>query len=278
MKVYFPIPPNITVEGLKDKIYGSITFLNIPNNRLKPFLSRNLYRDIVFLGIYQLKNKCWSLITVKKCLPFEFLEISRNEFNVKDHEIIVAVVKKSNFFENQSRTLTEPDSLKIDNSIVAQRVSLNFSFLNLTSSFQGEYPFGMASLNKSSFLSFDTLKGVDNEKQKSYLILMNISKNYNSTETIEVRVFDPNNKYNYRLLEARRNSFSVYPTVEYEKEFEQKETIFFSSNKCSFIPIILSINLRNRLLSLEHIHPPTEYFFGSRKKELVKFTKTQWLN
>ena len=63
-----------------------------------------------------------------------------------------------------------------------------------------------------------------------------------------------------------------------EKEFEQKETIFFSSNKCSFIPIILSIHLKNRLLSVEHIHPPTEYFFGSRKQELVKFTKTQWVN
>ena len=86
-----------------------------------------------------------------KCEPFEFVEINRLEQNFEDHEMVVVVAKKSNCFEEESKILPEPDS-RIDNSIVVQRVSLNFSFLKSTSSYQGEYPLQMARLEKSSFI------------------------------------------------------------------------------------------------------------------------------
>ena len=34
----------------------------------------------------------------------------------------------------------------------------------------------------------------------------------------------------------------------------------------------------NKLLSVEHVHPPTEYFFGPRKNEVIRLTKMQWIN
>ena len=37
MGAYFPLPPTISIEGMQEKIFGSLTFLNCPNNRLKPF-------------------------------------------------------------------------------------------------------------------------------------------------------------------------------------------------------------------------------------------------
>ena len=126
MKAYFPIPPNIKIKNFKNKIYGSITFLNIPNNRVKPIFFKYINKNIFFVGIYKLKNKSWVLLNLKKCKPYEFLEISRKDFNVKDNEMIIAVVKKSNSFESYSNILPPPDSLKIDNSLVAQRVSFNF--------------------------------------------------------------------------------------------------------------------------------------------------------
>ena len=51
MGAYFPLPPTISIEGIQEKIIGSLTFLNYPNNRLKPFFSKNDYKDNVFLGI-----------------------------------------------------------------------------------------------------------------------------------------------------------------------------------------------------------------------------------
>ena len=88
------------------------------------------------------------------CKPFEFLEISRCELNVMDDEIVVIVPKKSNSFQYVVDILPEPESLRVDNSFVAQRVSLNFSYLNAESSFQGEYPFNLANSKKGSLFSF----------------------------------------------------------------------------------------------------------------------------
>ena len=149
MKVYFPIPPNIKIANTKGKIISSITFLNIPNNRLKSLFFKK-YQDKVFLGIYHLKNKKWLLLKIKECDPLQFIEINRKELNVNDNEIVVIVPKKSKTFEKETIFLPKPDSLKIDNSIVAQRVSLNFSYLDSCSSYQGEYPYNMACLKKSS--------------------------------------------------------------------------------------------------------------------------------
>ena len=86
MKAYFPVPPNIRLQSCKDKIFGSITYLNTPNNRLESIFIRKAYKDIVYLGIYHLKNKYWRLKKVIKSAPFEFAEINRGELNFEDHE------------------------------------------------------------------------------------------------------------------------------------------------------------------------------------------------
>ena len=44
MRAYFPLPPSISIEGIQQKIIGSLTFLNYPNNRLKPLFSENKYK------------------------------------------------------------------------------------------------------------------------------------------------------------------------------------------------------------------------------------------
>ena len=44
MRAYFPIPPNIRLKSCKDKILGSITFLNTPNNRLESMFIRKYIR------------------------------------------------------------------------------------------------------------------------------------------------------------------------------------------------------------------------------------------
>ena len=160
MQAYFPLPPNIKIPELKKKINGSISFLNCPSNRLKSLFFYREYRQNVFLGIYAFKNNFWILIDKKKCEPFNFLEINRTHLEVKDHQMVIAVVKKVDQFPLRSVELPVPDSLKIDNSPIAQRVSLNFSFLNSTTSYQGEYPLIMSNSKKSSFFSFDTLKEI----------------------------------------------------------------------------------------------------------------------
>ena len=277
MRAYFPLPPTISIEGIQDKIIGSITFLNCPNNRLKPFFSNKRYDDIVYLGIYLFNNQNWNLLGIQKCNPFDFLEINRNHLNVDDTQMIVVIAKKINDFKKISITLPEPDSLKIDDSIVEQRVSMNFSFLKSVSSYQGEYPLNMSELKKGSLFTFDTLKDSENSSIKNYVILMNLSKNYSFSERERIKIFNPENKDKFKYIDAFRNSFNILETNIYEKLLDSQKTIFLTSETCSFIPIMLSVNLQTNQLSVEHTHPPTEYFFGPQKFEFMHLMKKIWI-
>ena len=278
MTAYFPIPPSITFDHDKGKIIGSITFLNYPNNRLKSILKKNRYSDIVYLGLYCFRNKKWFLLRTFKCNPIEFIEISRSKLDVEDHEMVVAVPKKLNIFKENYDNLPAPDLLKIDNSNISQRASLNFSYLNSTTSYQGEYPFIMSDIKKGSLLTFDSLKQTNFSSNKNFLILMNISNNFNSLEPIKIEYFNPKNRDKIKIVYARRNYFSVFKSSEYESYLDNPSTIFFRSNEVSFIPLMLSIDINTNQLSVEHTHPPSEYFFGFQKLNYVNLIKKQWIN
>ena len=278
MSAYFPVPPSLSLSGYKNKIIGSITFLNYPNNRLKPIFSRKKYKDIVYLGIFCFRNQKWHLLQTNICKSLDFVEVSRSKLNVEDDEMVVVVPKKSNIFEQTYINLPPPDSLKIDNSTVAQRASLNFTYLNSTSSYQGEYPLNMSTLRKGSLLSFDGLKQTYNSSNRNFLILMNLSKNNYSLDKIKIKIFNPIDKKKFKFLYAKRNAFSIFETSKYEEDIDNFSTIFLTSNSAAFIPLMVSIDLNTNQLSVEHTHPPTEYFFGNGKIENVKLLKKQWID
>lgn len=277
MSAYFPIPPSISLNKSENKIIGSVTFLNFPNNSLNSIFKKDKYKDIVYLGIYFFRNQEWNLLEIKKCNPREFCEISRSNLDVNDHEMVVLVPKKINIFQKNYNNLPKPDSLKIDNSLVAQRASLNFTYLNSTTSFQGEYPHKMSSLDKGTLLTFDTLKQTNNSSNKNFLILMNISKNNKSEDPVKIKYFNPNNMKEFKLLYAKHNAFSVFETSLYENNIDTSATVFFTSTKSTFIPLMLSLNMKTNQVSVEHTHPPSEYFFGSQKGRYVNLIKKQWI-
>ena len=41
---------------------------------------------------------------------------------------------------------------------------------------------------------------------------------------------------------------------------------------------MLSIDINTNQLSVEHTHPPSEYFFGTQKLNYVNLIKKQWIN
>ena len=134
-----------------------------------------------------------AFVEIKRCEPNQFIEIKRNELKVEDTQMVVAIPKKLNDFKNITSKLQEPDSLRVDNSGVAQRVSLNFSISNSITTYQG-ISILMSSLQKGSLFSFDTLKDIKYLNKKSFLILMNISQNNNKFEKIKLKLFDQTKK------------------------------------------------------------------------------------
>ena len=278
MSSYFPIPPTINVAELSLEISGSTTFLNIPNNRLKGRTFGKSYNQVIYLGLYSLEKDNWSLIKVFKTRPFEFTQVKRKDFECHSNQMLVLVPQKTNNFPKVTKKLPRPDSLRIDKSPVAERCSLNFSFKNSVTSYQGEYPFEMALLKKSSFLSFDALKQTcKKDEVLNFIIYMNININSDLRGEVNINVFNPSKSFFKREFVAKRNSFTIH-RIQEQKEGENINSVcFYTSEECSFIPITLTLNLKTNQLSAEHTHPPTELLYGPNKKEGVRLLKKTWL-
>ena len=278
MSSYFPIPPTIKVEELSLEIQGSTTFLNIPNNRLKNSIFGRSYNQVIYLGLYSLEKYNWSLIKVFKTLPYEFTQVDRKDFDCHSNQMLILVPQKINNFPKSPKKLPKPDSLRIDRSPIAERCSLNFSFKNSTTSYQGEYPYEMALLTKSSFFSFDAIKQTSKkDKVINFIVYMNINVDSDLKEEVILNVFKPSNRFLKKDFVARRNSFTIH-RIQEEKAGEQISSVcFYTSENCSFIPITLSLNLKTNQLSAEHTHPPSELFYGLNKIDGVRLLKKTWL-
>ena len=211
MSSYFPSHSNIFIEESSCKIYGSTSFLNTPNNRLKKSIFEKPYNTIIYLGLYSLTKQNWILIKTFECNPHEFVEVHRKNLKVFDNQMLLLVPQTTNNFPAQVNELPRPTSLRIDKSPVEERCSLNFHLKKSMTSYQGEYPFQMASLRKSSFFSFDGLKQISkNENLINFIIFMNININSESQEKVTIKVFNPNNKEHKKNIIAQKNSFTIY--------------------------------------------------------------------
>ena len=277
MSSYFPIPPTINLEELSLKIAGSTTFLNIPSNRLKNRIFGKSYNQVIYLGLYSLEKYNWSLIKVFKTSPYEFAQVERKDFECESNQMLVLVPQKTNNFPKSPKKLPKPDSLRIDKSPVAERCSLNFSFKNSVTSYQGEYPFEMALLKNSSFFSFDALKQSSfKDEVLNFVIYMNININSDVRDEANINVFNPSDIFLKRKFVAKRNSFTIH-RIQEEKEGENINSVcFYTSEECSFIPVTLTLNLKTNQLSAEHTHPPSKFFAGN-KGDVVKLIKKNWI-
>ncbi len=278
MSSFFPIPPTINLEESSLEITGSTTFLNIPNNRLKGTIIGKSYNKVIYLGLYALEKYNWTLIKIFKTFPYEYVQVERKDFEVHSNQMLVLVPQKTNNFPKTPKKLPNPDSLRIDKSPVAERCSLNFHFKKSITSYQGEYPFEMASLEKSSFLSFDALKqSFNSEELVNFIIFMNINVNSDLQGEVKINVFNPSNKSLKKEFIARRNSFTIH-RIQEENNGEKLDSVcFYTSKDSSFIPINLTLNLKTHQLSAEHTHPPTELFYGLNKMDGVRLLKKTWL-
>ena len=235
------------------------------------------YTSIIYLGLYCLNEQNWILIKTLECIPYEFVEVHRKNLKVDDNQMLLLVPKTTNNFPTETKELPKPDLLKLDKSPITQRVSLNFNFKKSTSSYQGEYPYKMASLKKGSLFTFDGLKQISEDKKLiNFLIFMNINIHSESQEEVIIKVFNPANKKQENNISAKKNSFTIHRIEDKNVSDIKNETLFYTSNYSSFVPITLSVNLQTNQLSAEHTHPPADLFIGNQSKG-VKIIKENWI-
>ena len=276
MSSYYPLLPNIVLED-KEKIIGSLTILNFPNNFVKDNFTQ-IKKIHINVGVYKLENSKWELLEIFKCPYRKFLCITREMISVPDNIMVVCVIRKDREFPKICSILPSPHSIRVDNSVVEERASYNFLFKKSSTSYQGEYPSNMAKIKKGSFLSFDTLKSKSQSMfVEDYLLLMNLNISAKINSEILIKVYDPDEKLYSFDLKARQNYISIFNLKSFEKKYQNK-TLFYCSKESTFIPLFLSLDKNNNNLSFEHTHPPSDIFLGRNKLNAVKILKQKWLS
>lgn len=283
MTCYFPIPNNIENEDSQNlNIRTSITLINHPNNLLlRNYQSRNLVKNDIFYNLYTLYEGQWQKFLTKKCQFGESIEFFRDKLTLPKKNFVVIVPSKENNLPSLTDFLPIPYSNRFDKSPIAERASYNFYIGDVSTSYQGEYPFNMAKLKRGSFFSFDSLRLDYLKNSYCFIILMNLNLDAtkNNKHKIDLLRFDRPKK-NICSFDAYSNNFTVFKIPNLNiKDNNKEKNLYFSCKSATFIPIYLTVFLskNNSQINVEHTHPPTEFFWGLDRLEGVKLLKKNWL-
>ena len=179
MSSYYPIPNDYKLPNHRNLIIrSSITLFNYPNNSL--LKNKDKYKKNIFFYIYYLINNKWKKCEQKICKYGEKVEIKRKQLNIPEDTFAVVVPSFNKDNPDELSILTKPSSTRMDRCPIAERASYNFSINELTTSFQGEFPFTLANLKKSSFFSFDSLRVDRLINTETFLILINLDREQNT--------------------------------------------------------------------------------------------------
>jgi len=274
MSAYFIIPPNINFEEGNKKVYGSITYINLPNNRK---FNTTLEKSSIILALYKFSYAKWELVDIINCDFGEIIEISRCDYCVEDNQMFLAVRLQKEYDPKSIIILPEPFSSRIDNSPINERASLNLKYYDSETSYQGEYPYEMAKLKKGSLLSIDgsmtkIIPGIER-----FYIFMNLNIDSRCNEEVPIYLFNPDNPSKKITFKAKKNIFSILNLKHISSKLDLSKSLFISSKNCSFIPLIFSIDKTCNQLSLEHTTPPLDMLWGRDKFKFVRMIKNNWV-
>ena len=276
----FPIPPDFSLDN-KSKLFvrSSLTLINYPNNCLLKNLKRNENFDDIFYSIYTLENEYWSKLDTLKCCYGSILNISRHDLNIKDNKLAIVIPSKSSDLPEKTRFLPQPDTLRIDNSPIAERASYNFQLDKSTSCYQGEYPYKMTTSKYASFFSTNLINDDYLSNSSSYLLLVNIKNDACITKNNKLKFFNPKTKEIRKIFNIKSNSFVVLSINSLKTDHYNKERIFLSCASEIFLPIYINVNIieNNYEINVEHTHPPFENFWGRDRLIANKIIKNNWV-
>tara|TARA_B100000886_G_scaffold296523_1_gene223788 strand:+ start:46836 stop:47678 length:843 start_codon:yes stop_codon:yes gene_type:complete len=279
MTSYFPIPKNYKcISQGNITVKSSLTIFNYPNNCL--MRNSQINKKDIFFYIYYLTKKKWKQYEKIICEYGEKVEIKRDDLDIPNNSLAVVIPSYKEDNPKDLSILIKPSSIRKDKTPVAERASYNFSINNLTTSFQGEYPFDLANLKKTSFFSFDSLRNDSLDKTETYLILINLDREAANCDIHKVFLYLAKSKKVIKKVNIKTNSCNYVKLPKIKGNHKSAgEPIFISCATKSFIPLYLTINFEkdNFEIAVEHTHPPSELFWGDNKYQYSKLLKSNWI-
>ena len=261
------------IVNVGDNIISSVHISKfVPNRRAKS----PKYIDFK-VGVYtQTKaNVNWEKIDEASFNGENNIKLSSSDYNLEIGQLAVVIPCEIGFELKESlRVLPKPLSRKVDFSPVSERATISFERGKAVSSYQGDFPYQMSKV-KGTFLAFDALafnshKGINNK-----LILINIfSQELTEKKQFSLHMINSITKENIKKQAYIHNSAAIM-NFDCNKDLSY---IFYSKDTLG-IPIFISYHEDlDSNLSVEHSHPPSEYFFGESKFIGQQELKTNWLS
>jgi hypothetical protein len=260
------------IVNVGDDIVNSIIISSIvPNRRM-----RSIERIDFKLGVYMQKKSStqWKKMDEIFFSDSNNIKLSSCDYDMEVGQLAVIIPVDIGFeLGDNLSALPEPISRKTDTSPVNERAMISFRRGNSESSYQGEFPYLMSKI-KGTFLAFDSLTHNRGGHVKNKLVFINIfSQELLKKESFNLFMVNSVNKECVKEEHYEHNSAAIMNfncKQNYQYAFYSKDTLG--------IPIFISYSDDNSNLSVEHTHPPSEFFYGDNKFSYQQKLKSNWLS
>jgi len=258
------------LTNVGNEIINTINLSKFTSNRLS-----SLNKEIRFkVGVYIQKHDDikWQKIDEVGFNNTNNIKLCSTDYRLALGQLAVIIPSNIEMVLNDFYdVLPSPLSRKIDFSPVAERAAIYFEKGKAFSSYQGEFPHQMSCF-KGSFLTFDPLMKSQNSSIKTKMILINIhTKKLNKKEIFTLNMA---NSLSNKIILSKDYVHNSACIVDIQS-FNDEELCFYSKDTLG-IPIFISYD-EDRYLSVEHNHPPSEYFYNN-KIDGQKILKHNWLS
>jgi len=250
----------------------SLTLSSIVQNSTKFYKFKNLCDRVWF---FDNKKNHWVNLANLFFKNKNVIEISSRDFFKYQKITNLLLVSLDNSVRNKySKKIPNSFIKKIDFSPHTMRGKHSFIKNNISSGYMGEYPLKMTKVSSGNVFSYVNMFHSQPLKSKSSIVFINFSENQNMEGKLLLVDLDEN-----RVIFSKKTKSNQACTISLEnKIFFGKKIALYSLGHIG-IPIYINeygVN-KKQSLSVEHSHPPSEYFFSDIYKHQA-ILKKNWLN
>lgn len=258
------------LANVGDEIINSVSLSKFIPNRMSRTEAEVMYKVGVYTQLFE--STRWKKIDEIEFNAGNNIILNSNDYDLCVGQLAVIIpIGMSVGLKDEYETLPKPLVRKLDLSPVNERATISFTRGNAFSSYQGEFPFQMSRI-KGTFLAFDPLMQDKNKTIKTKIVFINIYSNkLDEKESFELIVANSNSKEKLASKEYVHNSACI---IDFQA-INNIELCFYSKNTLG-IPIFVSYD-DTGYLSVEHTHPPSEYFWNNKFKG-QQILKKNWLS
>jgi hypothetical protein len=178
----------------------------------------------------------------------------------------------------QADSLPKPHSRRNDEAPIEERVAIRFVYAGARSSYQGDYPFAMAQRVDGSLVSLGSLVMDQPPSARTFAVMVNVcASKLSAKETHQFAMYDAASGNIVASVDYEHNSVCAIEVPQWLNDGQSE--VFFSSRSTTGIPIFVTISDAggSPSISVEHTHPPHEYFWSHDRMAGGAIVKKTWL-